>query len=123
MTPLTRIVAIIDDDHHVRSATSSLIRSLGLHTLTFASAEDFLEADSVDVTCIVSDVQMGGMSGLDLLANLSRHGSGPATIIMTAHATDHIRERAESLGAVAVLEKPFPAETLVEALSGVFGPL
>lgn len=123
MTPLTRIVAIIDDDDSVRSATSSLVRSLGLRTATFVSAEEFLGATSLDIGCVISDIQMAGISGLELLANLNRRGSPPPTIIMTAHATDHVRERAALLGAITLLEKPFPPDALVDALGEVYGPL
>ena len=110
-----KIVSIVDDDPSVRVALESLIKSQGLVVCAFASAEDFLRSRLVDDSaCLVSDVQMPGMSGLDLQSRLAERGSRIPIIFITAFPEAFIRSRAEAGGAIACLEKPFDGRAIIE---------
>jgi FixJ family two-component response regulator len=112
------LVSVVDDDDSVREALESLIRSAGLLVQVFASAEQFLESRVVSkTTCLVLDVRMPGMSGIELLSGLLSKGYQVPVIFMTAHATDEeCRAEALSLGAVAYLIKPFHKNELLDAI-------
>ena len=110
-----QIVSIVDDDASVRVAMESLVRSHGLVAFVFESAEDFLRSPRVDDSaCLVTDVQMPGMSGLDLQDRLIAQGSRVPIIFITAFPEQTIRSRAEAGGALACLEKPFRGGTIIE---------
>ncbi|WP_027135459.1 response regulator transcription factor [Geminicoccus roseus] len=111
------VIAIIDDDASVRAAMGGLIRSLGFDCRLFASAEEFLAtARPEDMDCLVMDVQMPGMSGLELQRHLqARHVTVPVVII-TAYPEPQIREQALRAGAIGFLAKPFPAEAMIDCL-------
>src|SRR5580704_341930 len=95
------LIAIVDDDEPVRDATKSLVRSLGYHASTFASAHDFLKSDQVnDTSCLITDVQMPGLSGLDLQDRLVARGHCIPIIFMTGYPDDNVRARAMKAGAV-----------------------
>jgi FixJ family two-component response regulator len=112
-----QIVSIVDDDESVRAAMESLARSLGLVSFAFESAEDFLRSPQVDESaCLITDVQMPGMSGLDLQDRLNAQGSRIPIILVTAFPEQAIRKRAEAGGALALLEKPFDGRTMIELL-------
>ena len=112
------IVSIIDDDASVRVALESLVRSLGYSARTYDSAEAFLQSGNCDQTsCIVTDVQMTGMSGLDLQSRLKAAGCVVPTILITAFPDDHVRARAVAEGAFAFLAKPFDGQALVGLLT------
>ncbi|GAB2179483.1 response regulator transcription factor [Dongia sp. agr-C8] len=115
------VVAIIDDDASVRTATASLVRSLGYAAQSYASAELFLlSGDVLRVDCIVSDVQMpAGMSGLDLQQRLIDAGIKVPTVFITAFPEAHVRARAETGGAIGFLAKPFDGRDLVKLLNDV----
>jgi FixJ family two-component response regulator len=101
------LIAIVDDDEPVRDATKSLVRSLGYHASTFASAHDFLKSDQVnDTSCLITDVQMPGLSGLDLQDRLVARGHCIPIIFMTGYPDDNVRARALKAGAVCFLNKP-----------------
>ena len=105
-----QIVSIIDDDASVRAAMESLVRSLGFVAFVFKSAEDFLRSPRVDDSaCLITDVQMPGMSGLDLQDRLIAQGNRVPIILITAFPEQTIRNRAQARGALAFLEKPFAA--------------
>jgi FixJ family two-component response regulator len=111
------VVAIIDDDESVRAATSSLLRSVGLEVRLFASAEEFLAAgDARDNACIVSDVQMSGMSGIELLELLRARQCNKPFIVITAFPQDHLRQRAHRAGANCFLTKPYDSATLLRCV-------
>jgi FixJ family two-component response regulator len=111
------IVSIIDDDPSVRAAIASLVRSLGYVAHTFESAESFLGSeDSAKTSCIVTDIQMPGMSGLDLQSHLRAAGNAAPTVFITAFPEDHLRVRAEAGGAIGFLAKPFDGQVLVKLL-------
>jgi FixJ family two-component response regulator len=102
------LIAIVDDDEAVRNATKTLVRSLGYHASTFASADEFLKSERVhDTSCLITDVQMPGLSGIDLQNRLVARGHGIPIIFMTAYPDDKVRARAIKAGAVCFLNKPF----------------
>jgi FixJ family two-component response regulator len=112
-----QIVSIVDDDASVRVAMESLVRSQGMIAFAFESAEDFLRSPRADDSaCLVTDVQMPGMSGLDLQDRLIAQGNRIPIIFITAFPEQSIRRRAEAGGALACLEKPFGGRTMLELL-------
>ena len=111
------LVAIIDDDESVRATTDSLVRSLGYIAYTFASAEEFLRSNRLDdFSCVIADVQMPGMSGVDLQAHLLTRGSRVPFIFFTAFPDERIRAQALRAGAICYLTKPFDGDSLVRGL-------
>jgi FixJ family two-component response regulator len=111
------LVAIIDDDESVRATTDSLVRSLGYIVYTFASAEEFLRSNRLDdFSCVIADVQMPGMSGVDLQAHLLTQGSRVPFIFFTAFPDERIRAQALRAGAICYLTKPFDGDSLVRGL-------
>ncbi|MFT3937915.1 response regulator transcription factor [Rhodopseudomonas sp.] len=112
-----KIVTVIDDDENVRIAIEGLIRSLGYTARGFASAQQFLASDARSTTsCLITDVQMTEVSGVDLHALLTAEGGAPPVIYITAFPDERIETRARALGAIGFLSKPFDAETLVHCI-------
>lgn len=112
------VISIVDDDESMREATSALVRSLGFSVATFASAEDFLESDHVDDTsCLITDVQMPGLSGVELQSRLIADGRDMPVIGVTAYPEESIRTRMLEAGAVGFLSKPFNDERLIDCLA------
>jgi FixJ family two-component response regulator len=108
------VISIIDDDISVRVALASLVRSLGYVARTFESAEAFLgSAELAETSCIVTDIQMPGMSGLDLNSRLKAAGNTVPLVFITAFPEDHVRARAEAGGAFGFLAKPFDGQALI----------
>src|SRR5437867_137993 len=113
----TRVVCVVDDDESLRRAVRNLLSSVGFRVETFASAEEFLESAHRENTgCLVLDLRMAGMNGLDLLRHLAATGSRIPVIILTAHGDDETRQRSLQAGAVAFLKKPFQSATLLDAV-------
>jgi len=111
----TRIVAIVDDDESVRRALEGLLKAVGLRALGFASAEEFLNSGEQNNTaCLVTDIRMPGMSGLDLQARLNSQNLKIPTIFITAHGDANMRMQALRAGAVEFLAKPFNDDVLLE---------
>jgi FixJ family two-component response regulator len=111
------VISIIDDDQSVRQAARRLFKSLGYATATFASAEEFLESGCLcDTLCLISDVQMPGMSGVDLQCHLVQKGRCPPMIFVTAFSEESVRKRALEAGAYGFLKKPFREESLIACL-------
>ncbi|MFJ3483478.1 response regulator transcription factor [Pseudomonas sp. NPDC090202] len=111
------MIAVVDDDNAVRASIDSLVRSLGFPVRAFASAEDFLgSADFADAACLITDVQMPNMSGVELHEHLSRQGVHIPTIFITAFPEEAVRKRAMTGSAVCFLAKPFQAQTLIDCL-------
>jgi FixJ family two-component response regulator len=109
------VISIVDDDHSVREATKGLVRSLGYGAAAFASAEDFLQSDHVsDTACLITDVQMPGLSGVELQSRLIAQGNRTPVIFITAFPEERIRARALEAGAVGFLSKPFNEDRLIE---------
>ena len=110
-------VLVVDDDASVRVALRRLIRSAGFAVETFASAEDLLETWPSDTSgCLIVDVQMPGLSGLELQTKLAASGSTVPIIFITAHDDPNVRSRALNGGATDFLEKPFDDEELIAAI-------
>jgi FixJ family two-component response regulator len=102
------LIAIVDDDDTARAATESLVRSLGFKTHTFASGELFLQSSSLSETqCLILDVQMPNMTGIELQGHLSQLGFDIPLIFITAYPDEPVRQRALQAGAVGFLNKPF----------------
>lgn len=112
------LISIVDDDAGIRSSLDGLIRSLGYRVALFESAETFLASNMAQVSeCVVSDVQMpGGMSGIELLSELSEQGRVVPVILISAFASDASRSEAERAGAYCTLKKPFDGEDLVKCI-------
>ncbi len=111
------VIAIVDDDESVREAVESLLKSVGFRTEAFASAEEFLHSGHHQETrCLILDLRMPGMSGLELQRRLVAAGSSISIIFITAHGDEEARAQALGAGAVAFLRKPFSEEALLRAL-------
>ena len=114
---LRPLVAIVDDDQSMRDATSNLLEAAGLSTATFADAESFLEsAGERRAACLLADMRMPGMSGLDLHRHLVASGTPIPTVLITAYASDEARARARKAGIVCCLAKPFAPDELLECV-------
>ena len=110
-----QLVVIVDDDRSVQSALKDLMESAGLSARCFGSAEEFLESDERHQTaCLVVDIRMPGMSGLELQAKLMAEGSRIPMIFITAHDDAKMKMQALNAGAVAFLSKPFDDDVLLE---------
>ena len=110
-------ISIIDDDDGLRNSLENLIRSIGLRAQAFSSAEAFLSSNQAHEThCLILDVRMPGMSGLEFQRQMVLAGSQMPIIFITAHHNDHWRTQALEAGAVAFLYKPFYEEELLNAI-------
>ena len=110
-------VAVVDDDEAVRDALSNLLASLDLGVATFASAEDFLASSACHAAaCLITDVQMPGMSGLDLQRHLIGDGNRMPVILITAFPRDHVRQQAEADGAFGFFAKPFDGGLMIDCI-------
>jgi FixJ family two-component response regulator len=112
-----KVVAIVDDDDLMRSALQGLLKAVGLPARAFASAEEFLESGQQHQTaCLIADIRMPGMSGLELQAKLNAEHCKIPTIFITAHGDARMRMQALRAGAVEFLAKPFDNEALVDSV-------
>jgi FixJ family two-component response regulator len=115
----TKLVAIVDDDDSVRSALQGLLKAVGLPAQAFASAEEFLKSGQQHQTaCLIADIRMPGMSGLELQAKLNAERCRIPIIFITAHGDAKMRMQALRAGAVEFLAKPFDDEALLESVRG-----
>jgi FixJ family two-component response regulator len=111
------MIAVVDDDAAIREAIQSLLRSVGLRAAVFASAEDFWHAGQrQDTACLIVDVRMPRMSGIELQRQLATAHNPMPVIFITAHGDEKTRARALRAGAVAFLDKPFSDEALLRAV-------
>jgi FixJ family two-component response regulator len=118
----TPLIAIVDDDEAVRIGTTSLVRSLGYDVQTYGSAEDFLDSqERHDAACLISDIQMPGLSGLDLQKVLVAEHSPTPIIFITAYPDASVRQLAMQAGAAGFFSKPFDGETLIQCLEQAVG--
>jgi FixJ family two-component response regulator len=116
------LISIVDDDEAMREATKGLLRSHGYRAATFGSAEEFLQSDNLGNTdCLIADVQMPGLSGIDLQHSLIARGVQMPTIFITAFPEEGTRTRAMTAGAVGYLGKPFSEESLLKCLDSALG--
>jgi FixJ family two-component response regulator len=115
----TKLVAIVDDDDSMRDALQGLLKAVGLSAQAFASAEEFLKSGQHRRTaCLITDIRMPGMSGLELQAQLNAENCRIPTIFITAHGDAKLRMQALRAGAVEFLAKPFDDEALLESVRG-----
>lgn len=118
----TPVISIVDDDASFRRATARLVRSLGHSVAAFSSAEEFLKSDRIrDTACLISDVQMPGMSGIELQSRLLADGYRLPVIFITAFPGSKAREQALASGALGFLNKPFSEEKLIACLDQALG--
>ena len=111
------MISIIDDDRSVREAVESLIRSLGYQAVTFASAQEYLGSDRIDESeCVITDIQMPGMTGLDLQDRLIADGYRRPIIFMSALAAEDVGDNALRTTASRFLKKPFSGERFIDCL-------
>jgi len=116
--PRTPLISIVDDDESVRQALKSLLDSVGFHAETFASGEEFLNSRYLSETdCLIADVRMQGMSGLELQDRLKAANSSIPIIFISAHDDGDARTRGLRAGAVDFLQKPFSEDSLLGAIS------
>jgi FixJ family two-component response regulator len=115
--PAAPLISIVDDDDSLRNSLNNLIRSVGFGVQGFSSAEAFLSSNQLhDTACLILDVRMPGMSGLELQRQLVTTNCGIPIIFITSHADDDARTRALEAGAVDFLYKPFREEALLNAI-------
>jgi FixJ family two-component response regulator len=113
----TKLVVIVDDDDSMRSAVQDLLEAVGLPASGFASAEEFLKSGKQHETaCLITDIRMPGMSGLDLQAQLNAERCRIPIIFITAHGDEKMRLQARREGAVEFLSKPFDNEVLLDGV-------
>ena len=118
----TGMVSVVDDDASLRRSVRNLLTSVGFRVQAFASAEEFLESPlRANTRCLVLDLHMAGMNGLELLNHLGATGSGIPVVILTAHGDDEARQRALRAGAIAFLGKPFRGDALLDAVRTALG--
>jgi FixJ family two-component response regulator len=117
------IVSVVDDDESMRAVTCSLIRSLGLAAYAFASAEEFLRSPRLaETSCLISDVQMPNMSGIELQTALIDQGYKFPIIFFTAFPDEAVEARAMAAGAIGFLHKPFDSQDMIRCLDIAIKP-
>ena len=117
------MISIVDDDISVRESIRDLIESLGSEVATFESAERFLEAACLpETSCLITDLQMPGLSGLDLQSRLIVDGQYIPVIFVTAFPEERFRRVAMNAGAIAFLSKPFDENVLIDCLERALSP-
>src|SRR3981081_3698850 len=115
----TKMVAIVDDDDLTRGSLQGLLKAVGLPAQAFASAEEFLNSGQKNqIACLITDIRMPGMSGLELQAKLNAERCRIPIIFITAHGDAKMRMQALRAGAVEFLAKPFDDEALLESVRG-----
>lgn len=113
----TKLVAIVDDDDLMRSALEGLLKAVGLRAQAFSSAEEFLESGQPrETACLIADIRMPGMSGLELQAKLNADACRIPIVFITAHGDEKMRMQAMRAGAVEFLAKPFDDEALLDSV-------
>ncbi|WP_397448096.1 response regulator transcription factor [Pseudomonas sp. NA-150] len=114
---LNPVISIVDDEESVRVAIDSLVRSLGYESCIFSSAEAFLASEQLSTSaCLITDVQMPGMNGLELQRVIVKSGRKLPIIFMTAFPEAGIKARAEQEGASGFLSKPFDGQTMINCI-------
>ena len=117
-----RVIAIVDDDDSFRQALERFLRTFAFRVRTFASGEEFLHSSEVPfVACLLLDVAMPGMSGLEVKQQLRARGLHIPTVFVTAHADDETTQHLVAAGAIAILPKPVDHQMLLRVLHGVVG--
>jgi FixJ family two-component response regulator len=115
-------ISIVDDDDSVREAIKGLIRSVGFAASTFPSATDFLASGAISGTaCLIADITMPEMTGLELYAQIKAMGKNVPTILITAYPSDTGREQALKAGVLGYLTKPFSDHDLLDCIRSALG--
>jgi FixJ family two-component response regulator len=121
--PSTPLVSVVDDDKSVRASVGSLVRSIGRTALTFSSAEAFLGSAEAEATgCLIADIQMPGMSGIELQETLATQGRRMPIIFITAYPEERIRRQVLAAGALCLLSKPWDSDALVNFIESALSP-
>lgn len=116
------VICVVEDDESLRTAVIGLLRSFGYGARGFPSAEAFLETwATAGFGCIVADIQLPGLSGLELKARLEQLGAHTPVILVTARTEPAWRDKAEACGALCLLSKPFAEETLISCVRRALG--
>jgi len=116
------LIAIVDDDPSALDAMAALARALGFGVVAYSSAEDFIASgDARRIACLVADVQMPGMTGLELCAALAADGLAVPTVLVSAHSSDVVERQAYRAGARWYLAKPFRPDDLVACIRAACG--
>ena len=116
------LIAFVDDDQAVCETVTGLLRVFDFAAESFSSAEEFLQSGRVDDTsCLITDVQLGGMSGLQLQRRLADLGYSIPIIVITAFPDDRVRSQAMSAGAISVLSKPVTKDALLDSIRSALG--
>jgi FixJ family two-component response regulator len=116
------MISIIDDDEFMLDAVRNLVRSLGYSAAVFSSAEDYLRSDYLrESACVIADVQMPGMTGVDLQDRLVADGLRTPIIFMTAYSDERVQKRVMDAGAFGFLSKPFDDECLIKCIDEALG--
>jgi FixJ family two-component response regulator len=117
-----KVIAIIDDDATIRNATAALVDALGYCTEVYSSGEEFIDAAmKSEAGCLLVDIQLGDITGVELVRHLSAMGLTFPVIFMTGSQDALVRKQATEVGSVAYLLKPFPTNHLVEAINEAIG--
>ena len=117
-----KVIAIIDDHAAIRDAMAALVRTLGYRTEVYSSGEEFIEAAmKSEASCLLVDIELGDITGVELVRHLSDMGLTFPVIFMTGSQDALIRKQATEVGSVAYLLKPFPTNHLVEAINEAIG--
>ena len=111
------LIAIVDDDESMRETMKDLLDSAGFSAVTFTSAESFLKSKRArTVSCLITDMRMPGMTGLELHRQLVASGTSIPTVLITAYPEEHTREQALEEKVICYLAKPFPADELLACI-------
>src|SRR5262249_20892463 len=122
IVPTNPMISVVDDDASVREALKGLLKSAGFHAEAFASAEEFLDSGQLaNTACLILDVRMPGMGGLELHRRIVAGDSRVPVILITAHGDEELRARALEAGAVDYLYKPFSEQRLMDAIAKCIG--
>jgi FixJ family two-component response regulator len=112
----TGVIAVVDDDEPLREALGSVLKAAGYSIAAFSSAEEFLDADRRNIACLILDVRLPGISGVELQRRLLDTGSPVPIIFVTAHGDTSLRDLVVKAGAAGFLNKPVRSDTLLKEI-------
>lgn len=122
MKPSPPVVAVVENNAAMLKALERLLRAFGYASELFASAEEYLAWTGPQPRCLVLDISLGGINGIELQQQLAQAGRAPPVIFVTSQADKLYREQAEALGCVAFIQKPFASQALLQALRQALAP-